>query len=143
MSDATSELYLVTYVTLCRASYRQNTSIFTNLSIGNFSNNHGNKGFDGGVAAKKTRGLDSVLTLQETIRNLEAKHGISHRWSQTGKDWRDAEKRLAQREYHAAIDHLEGLVVARLFELGKMNKAETGIFSGLSLQRYTDCSHRL
>ena len=42
------------------------------------------------------------------------------------QEWAIAEKSIAEREYDDAIDGLEGLVVARLFELAKMNKAETG-----------------
>ena len=41
--------------------------------------------------------------------------------------WKATEKLVAMRDYQLTIDKLEGLVVARLFELGKHNHSSTGL----------------
>ena len=50
-------------------------------------------------------------------------------------DWQAATKLVTEREYHRSLDHLEGLVVACLFELSKMNRVGIGkslLFSSIS-----------
>ena len=60
------------------------------------------------------------------VQELEGKLGVDVRWTPNDRDWQAAVKLVAEREYHRALDHLEGLIVARLFELSKMNRAGTG-----------------
>lgn len=74
----------------------------------------------------RAAGLDSVLTLQQAAVDLEGKLSIERRWEPGSNDWNYWEDYISQREYYRAIDVLEGLVVARLFELTKMNQSETG-----------------
>ncbi|KAL5512069.1 hypothetical protein ACEPAG_3590 [Sanghuangporus baumii] len=71
-------------------------------------------------------GLDTLLVLQSAARRLEDKLGIKERWTESCEDWKRVDVDVAEREYWKAIDRLEGLVVARLFELSKMNQAGTG-----------------
>ena len=54
------------------------------------------------------------------------KLGITSRWKPGDVEWQNAGCLVAQRKYRCALDHLESLVVARIFELGKMNRAGTG-----------------
>ena len=61
------------------------------------------------------------------VQDLENKLGISRRWVPRDPEWEDAERLVSNRKYQHAVDHLEGLVVARIFELGKMNRAGTGL----------------
>ena len=61
------------------------------------------------------------------VQDLENKLGISRRWVPGDPEWEDAERLVFNRKYQRAVDHLEGLVVARIFELGKMNRAGTGL----------------
>lgn len=77
------------------------------------------------IEAAHTRGLDSVLALQQSARDYEAKLGID-RWNSNLPEWSRANKSKAARDYELAIDKLESLVVARMFELSKMNHAGTG-----------------
>ncbi|KAI6010375.1 hypothetical protein BKA83DRAFT_4467509 [Pisolithus microcarpus] len=60
------------------------------------------------------------------VQDLERKLSISRRWVPEDKEWQDAGRLVANREYRRALDNLESLVVARLFELTKMNRAGTG-----------------
>ena len=60
------------------------------------------------------------------VQELERKLNVSHRWVPEDEEWQSAGRLVASREYRRALDNLEGLVVARLFELTKMNRAGTG-----------------
>ncbi|KAI6027836.1 hypothetical protein BKA83DRAFT_4471322 [Pisolithus microcarpus] len=68
------------------------------------------------------------------VQELEHKLNISRRWVPEDKEWQNAVEAslptagrlVANREYCRALDNLESLVVARLFELTKMNRAGTG-----------------
>ncbi|KAF8522985.1 hypothetical protein JB92DRAFT_2827420 [Gautieria morchelliformis] len=71
-------------------------------------------------------GLDSVLLLQKVVDDLEIKLDIDHQWEPGSEEWKHWEDYLVKREYHRAVDVLEGLVVSQLFELTKMNQSETG-----------------
>ena len=55
------------------------------------------------------------------VQELEGKLRVDVRWMPNDRDWQAAAKLVAEREYRRALDHLEGLIVARLFELLKMN----------------------
>ena len=60
------------------------------------------------------------------IQELEVKLHVESHWRPGDPDWQDAARLVMQREYCRVLDCLEGLVVARLFELSKMNRAGTG-----------------
>ncbi|KAI5985962.1 hypothetical protein EDD15DRAFT_2175409 [Pisolithus albus] len=60
------------------------------------------------------------------VQELERKLNISRRWVPEDKEWQNAGRLVANREYRHALDNLESLVVARLFELTKMNRVGTG-----------------
>ncbi|KAI5994765.1 hypothetical protein EDD15DRAFT_2366283 [Pisolithus albus] len=60
------------------------------------------------------------------VQELEHKLNVSWRWVPEDKEWQQAGRLVANREYRHALDILENLVVARLFELTKMNRAGTG-----------------
>lgn len=54
------------------------------------------------------------------------KLGVTRRWTPDDIEWKDAGRLVANRKFQRALDSLEGLVVARIFELSKMNRAGTG-----------------
>lgn len=53
--------------------------------------------------------------------------GLTSRWEVEGVEWEEAAKKVKMRKYQRAIDALEGLVVARIFEMTKMNQLQTGM----------------
>ena len=61
------------------------------------------------------------------VQELENKLGITRRWVPGDAEWKNAEHLVTNRRYQRAVDHLEGLIVARIFELTKMNRAGTGV----------------
>ena len=55
------------------------------------------------------------------VQELEGKLRVDVCWTPNDHDWQASVKLVAEREYYRALDHLEGLIVACLFELSKMN----------------------
>ncbi|KAG0695695.1 hypothetical protein DFH29DRAFT_984896 [Suillus ampliporus] len=60
------------------------------------------------------------------VQELESKLEITQRWVPEDAEWQNAAIMVANRKYQRALDNLEGLVVARIFELTKMNRSGTG-----------------
>ena len=66
--------------------------------------------------AQETYDKDLVV-----VQELELKLEIPSRWKPGDVEWQNAGRLVAQRKYRRALNHLESLVVARIFELRKMN----------------------
>jgi len=62
----------------------------------------------------------------QAVQILEKKMGITSRWEPESVEWKEAAEKVVKRRYQRCIDNLEGLVVARMFELTKMNMSQTG-----------------
>ncbi|KAG2117688.1 hypothetical protein BD769DRAFT_1629740 [Suillus cothurnatus] len=60
------------------------------------------------------------------VQALEHNLGINNCWVPEDGEWQKVGRLVANRKYQCALDRLEGLVVARIFELAKMNRAGTG-----------------
>ncbi|KAJ7894413.1 hypothetical protein B0H14DRAFT_2334436 [Mycena olivaceomarginata] len=63
------------------------------------------------------------------VQDLELRLGIASRWVAGDEDWIKAAEMcmvVTRRRYQRALDQLQGLVVARMFELCKMNMSGTG-----------------
>jgi len=58
---------------------------------------------------------------------LENKLNIVRRWERGSLEWQAAAEKVSMRTYQRCIDILEGLVVAWMFELTKMNRSQTGM----------------
>src|ERR1700678_1471750 len=63
------------------------------------------------------------------VQIVENKLNIARRWERGSFEWQAAAEKVMMRTYQRCIDVLEGLVVARMFELTKMNRSQTGIIS--------------
>jgi hypothetical protein len=60
------------------------------------------------------------------VQALEVQMDLSVCWVNGSPECLEAAKLLYMRKYQRALDVLEGLVVARVFELTKMNRSQTG-----------------
>lgn len=65
---------------------------------------------------------DNLLT---RAQDLETRMQIT-RWTPGDDDWKVAEELVELSQYRRCVDQLESLVVARMFELSKMNMSRTG-----------------
>lgn len=63
----------------------------------------------------------------KAVQVLEAKMNIEVRWTPYSTEWQDAGRLVAMRKYQRALDQLDGMVVARISEFAKMNRAGTGM----------------
>jgi hypothetical protein len=61
------------------------------------------------------------------VQIVENKLNIAQRWEQGSFEWQAAAEKVMMRTYQRCIDVLEGLVVAWMFELTKMNRSQTGM----------------
>lgn len=73
--------------------------------------------------------LEAHAKQLSAVHALENKLDIHIRWTIGSDTWKDAEKKVKMRNYQRCIDSVEGLVVARMFELTKMNMSQTGKIS--------------
>jgi hypothetical protein len=58
---------------------------------------------------------------------MERRLEIATRWTSDCEEWKSTQEMLDLHGYNRALDHLEGLIVSRLFELTKMNMSGTGM----------------
>ncbi|EGO30745.1 hypothetical protein SERLADRAFT_432361 [Serpula lacrymans var. lacrymans S7.9] len=62
----------------------------------------------------------------KAVQALELKLTIDKQWTPEGAESQSTTRIIAMRDYQRALDHLEGLIVVRIFELSKMNRSQTG-----------------
>ncbi|KAF8574808.1 hypothetical protein K439DRAFT_1624058 [Ramaria rubella] len=64
--------------------------------------------------------------LESALLQLEQKLEIQITWTPDSPEWKEMQKYLQARTYQRTLNILKGLVVARLFELTKVNQSGTG-----------------
>ncbi|KAJ6569171.1 hypothetical protein B0H19DRAFT_1209333 [Mycena capillaripes] len=85
-------------------------------------------------AAASTRKIETqrrhALELQAkalaVVQDLEMQMEIEARWVEGDEKWTAAAEMVYRQHYQRVLDHLEGLVMARMFELAKCHMAGTG-----------------
>lgn len=77
------------------------------------------------VETKRRQLMEVYKTDIRYVQILEAKLNTP-RWEAEGPECMEAMKLLRMRKYQRSLDHLEGLIVARIFELSKANRSQTG-----------------
>ena len=60
-------------------------------------------------------------------QELEMQLGVVKHWDLGSPEWQCAGELVAMWQYQRALNHLEGLIVAWMFELTKMNMSQTGM----------------
>lgn len=65
---------------------------------------------------------DKILT---SVHDLEKRLNTA-RWAPGTDQWKAAQTLVEHADYQKALDKLESLIVARMFELGRMNMSRTG-----------------
>ncbi|KAG1743564.1 uncharacterized protein EDB91DRAFT_1247062 [Suillus paluster] len=86
------------------------------------------------VQAKNTRNAESARwhALEDHERNLKlvqalkCKLEIEKCWTPHDAEWQKVGRLVANWKYQHALDRLKGLIIARIFELTRMNRAGTG-----------------
>lgn len=63
---------------------------------------------------------------RQAVQQLELQLKIQMTWTHDMPEYQNAAILVSKRCYQRALDELKALVVARMFELTKMNMAQTG-----------------
>ena len=90
------------------------------------------------VETARRHALESQKRDLSAVQVLESKLNIAQRWTLNSVEWQQAAEKVSMRHYQRCIDALEGLVVARMFELTKMNMSQTGMFPCIFSIPYTN-----
>jgi hypothetical protein len=78
------------------------------------------------IETKRRHALEKHDKDLAAVHALELRLGISTRWVLGGPESEDARKLVSRRKYQCCLNTLEGLVIAHIFELLKMNQSQTG-----------------
>ncbi|EKM49186.1 uncharacterized protein PHACADRAFT_107267, partial [Phanerochaete carnosa HHB-10118-sp] len=78
------------------------------------------------LEAKRRHAIDQHYCITFELVQLEVAMGITQRWTPLDEPYKEALKYMRDRHYRRALEKLQKLVVQRLFELDKLNIAETG-----------------
>jgi hypothetical protein len=62
----------------------------------------------------------------KAVQDLEAKLNIAVHWLPGSFEWQDAAKLVCMHTYQRNLNKLQELIVAWIFELTKINQAQTG-----------------
>lgn len=78
------------------------------------------------LETRRRHALEDQDAARKVVQSLELRLGITTRWVPESAEWQEAGRLVAMRTYRRSLDALEGLIVARMFELTKMNRSGTG-----------------
>lgn len=94
---------------------------------GAFANTEpGAQDFTRAIETKRRHAIEKHDKDLNAVHALELQLGCTSRWVLGSPEFEEAAKMASMRKYQRCIDDLEGLVVARIFELTKMNRSQTG-----------------
>ena len=71
----------------------------------------------GNIESKYHNEQENEQKLIANVQALEQKLGLQSHWLEGSKEWEAAKKLVTEREYRKALNKLEGLLVACIFEM--------------------------
>lgn len=78
------------------------------------------------VETTRRHAIESHEKDLRAVQMMEKRLNVGDRWQPGSEEWNAAAEKVSMRLYQRCLDMLEGLVVARMFELTKMNMSQTG-----------------
>ncbi|KAK7040640.1 hypothetical protein R3P38DRAFT_2513560 [Favolaschia claudopus] len=78
------------------------------------------------LEAQRRHALELHGRALKAVHDLEIRLAVPRRWTPEDAEWRAAATLVSHRRYQRALDNLQGLIIARMFELGKCNMSGTG-----------------
>ncbi|KAF7967244.1 hypothetical protein HWV62_35063 [Athelia sp. TMB] len=118
--------YYQKLVNLAAASHSLDAARNTWIQLGPSTAAAGYQSHDLSIEVARRKALALYEKDLNLVLDLETKLEIMTRWTPECEEWRQAGDLVAMRRYQRALDHVEGLIVARMFELTKMNMSKTG-----------------
>lgn len=80
-----------------------------------------------GIEFQRRKAIEKHTNATTAVLDLEERLNIAVRWEPGSFEWQEAAVLVANRRFQRVLDHLEALVVSRVFELTRMNLARTGM----------------
>jgi hypothetical protein len=77
------------------------------------------------IETRRRHMIELVVKALEAVQVLKARLDTEC-WDRGSTQWNAAAMLIEKRQYQRALDSLEGLIVARMFKLRKVNMAGTG-----------------
>lgn len=124
------------HLTRTRATLAAATTAFTDATPGT-------QDFTRTTETKRRHALEKHDKDLAAVHALELRLGVVTRWALGGPECIEAGRLVSMRKYQRSLDNLEGLVVARIFELTKMNRSQTGTLFNPLLLTVSDICSRL
>jgi hypothetical protein len=78
------------------------------------------------IETERRHAIERHERLNRDICALEVEMGLTQRWTTSTPQYMASLKYIKERDYHRALNKLQKLVTQRLFELHKLNVAQTG-----------------
>ncbi|KAJ6477237.1 hypothetical protein DFH09DRAFT_952052 [Mycena vulgaris] len=78
------------------------------------------------LEAQRRHAINQHTKAELLVNDLEVRLAYDVQWTPECEQWKEASAMVKRRRYQRALDHLQGLIIARMFELTKMNMSGTG-----------------
>ncbi|KAJ6493462.1 hypothetical protein C8R45DRAFT_187933 [Mycena sanguinolenta] len=78
------------------------------------------------IEAQRRHALEVQTKALAAVHDLEIRLAITTRWKPGDEKWIAVSEMVRKRRYQRALDHLQGLIISRMFELAKCNMSGTG-----------------
>jgi hypothetical protein len=98
------------------------------------SNNTDNLASTRRLESERRHAAERYERVSMEVCALEVEMGLTVRWTTSTPQYTEALKYIKTRKYHRALLKLQKLVTQRLFELHKLNVAQTGMFPLIDLK---------
>ncbi|PPQ84634.1 hypothetical protein CVT24_007189, partial [Panaeolus cyanescens] len=133
-----ADIHRVAYVELLQELRDANdrasslTDQFLNMRPDDYDIQQGGLTYDGDlsqtrrVETQRKAARDKVNHITQELVEMEAALGIEKRWDPTMPQYIETLQYMSRRKYQKALDHLQKLVVQRLFELHRLNISGVG-----------------
>jgi hypothetical protein len=127
--------YKLIFNMCCRKDLAAASNLWASSTPGSMSS--GPKDMTRKLETARRHALENHDKDLKAVQALELRLEIDARWQPQGVEWQNVGRMVAMRKYQRALDVLEGLVVARMFELTKMNRSQTGrLFSIFTVTQF-------
>jgi hypothetical protein len=80
------------------------------------------------IETQRRHALELQVKALAAVHDLEDRLDIAARWMPGDEKWEAVATMVRRRRYQRALDHLQGLIISRMFELAKRNMSGTGNF---------------